>query len=408
MSHDERALLSNGIFHAPSSNGRFIYHRSVPLTLKSPSDSSTDMPLATIGKDAVQFLYDDSGPPIGVTTYPTLILFHGAAFHSPIFLRMSQLSANHGMRIVAVNLRDYPGSTPFTTDELDALRHGDRDTQASMISDRGHELALFLVWFIQSSEIPPLAIAESSMEGDGSFTSGGLSILGWSWGNSAILSFLSHADSLPMKMQVLLEKYLRTYVIYDPPYFALGADDPTLEEMYSPLRDPTIPPETLGGIFALWVSGYYTHSSSMLSSISTITRAEALGGMVRASIVDPPLHQQPSIQRMTSAELTEVADSGVVERSHMLMQNADRSVYDENMRRALFDATIWPRLRPVLVWCDMSPCDCVFASWYLQNLIAESWPSGGRNVDVQRMEGANHFPHWDEPEVTLRFLAGVI
>jgi len=362
------------------------------------------MPLAPAGNHGAQLLYHDSGAPATSNSYVTLVLFHGAVFHSPIFQRLFEFAAGLSLRLVTVTLRDYPGSTPLTPDELDALRSPDRDVQASMIKDRGHELAFFLEWFIRTENIPPL---EPSDDPNAS-RNGGLAILAWSWGNCMALSFLSHGDSLPTDTKELLNSYMRTYVIYDPPPFVFGVPDPPLEEIYSPLRDPNIPREQIGPLFSLWVASYFSHSPSVLSSISTSTREELLSGLARSSMANPSPDREPTLQRMSAAEIAEVADMPVMARSHTLMMQVDRSIYYENAQRAFSNTELWPNFQAVMVWCDMSHPDIINAAWNFHKMSTHYSSSGGRKVVMRRYEGANHFAHWDQPERTLRLLAEIV
>lgn len=126
---------------------------------------------------------------------------------------MFKYAAEHDMRLVAVTLRDYPGSTPFTPEEHAALRSPDKEIQAAMIRDRGHELASFLAWFVRKESIPPMTIS-SSGNGIEETVAGGLALLGWSWGNCMTMSLVAHADSLPAETKELLEPYMRTLVAY--------------------------------------------------------------------------------------------------------------------------------------------------------------------------------------------------
>lgn len=108
---------------------------------------------------------------------------------------------------MAVNLRDYPGSSRFTASELDPLGKSDKESQALLYKARGHELASFLIWFIRNEKIPPLITEEGK-------ATGGLSLLSWSWGTTMTISMLAHAESLPLEFQELLDKYWRSHIAF--------------------------------------------------------------------------------------------------------------------------------------------------------------------------------------------------
>ncbi|KAI0930702.1 hypothetical protein AcW1_003659 [Taiwanofungus camphoratus] len=363
------------------------------------------MPLAPVNDNGTQLYYEDSGAP-DTDSYVTLVLIHGTVFHAPIFRRMFAFSMANDIRLVAVTLRDYPGSTPLSPPELAALMSPDRETQASMIQDRGLELAAFLTWFIETEAIPPVSVLTTDDGSDKDI--GGLSILGWSSGNCTTLSFLAHADTIAERSRTLLDAYLRTIVIYDPCYHAFGVPHPSLDQLYGPLRDPSIPPEQIGEKFSRWAGGYYAHMPTALSSFATLSRAEFYAGLAQTPISNPPLNQQPSLARMSAAEVAATTDWVGAPRSYIPMISIDQTIYEVNKCRALLDATIWPRLRATLVWCDMSVGETMIAAWDLARSVSQSWPEGARKVDVRRMEGANHFPHWDQPEYTTQFLASII
>ncbi|CCM00689.1 uncharacterized protein FIBRA_02728 [Fibroporia radiculosa] len=339
------------------------------------------MPFAPVGSDGVQFFYEDSGAPAASDSYVTLVLIHGGVFHSPIYRPMFKHAADHNLRFVALNLRDYPRTTPLSAAELDALRTGGKETQRAEIRARGLEIASFIAWYIEHEGIPSITFSSG-----GDPVSGGVAVLGWSIGNCTTISMLANADTLPLDVQGLLGRYMRTLIIYDPPYFALGGPD--MLRFRPQMIDRTKSTKDLGHTFSLFVSGYYAHSPSFLSSIADADEAQLDAGMVGHPILDPPPHHVPTLNRMTDAQLAECADYSVYEKSQVLMIRVDRTIYDDNTRRALFDKTIWPHLRVEYVWLDMSPGE-------------------GRAVNVRRIEGANHFPHWDQPEATAKFFGAL-
>ncbi|KAF9807717.1 hypothetical protein IEO21_08100 [Rhodonia placenta] len=317
---------------------------------------------------------------------------------------MFQYAGECNMRLVAVTLRDYPGSTLFTVAEHAALRSPDPTVQSSMIRDRGFELAALLAWLIRTENIPPMSFSFNCVDG-GVDVSGGMAILGWSSGNCMTLSMLAHAASLPTELRQFLDPYMRTLFVYDPPHFVFGAPNPTLEKPYIPQRDPRVPAEAVSGMFMNWVSKYYLHSDTVLENLSALSRAELFSGIAHSAADNLSPDTQPSIQRMFAAEIDVIADFSVMQRSHIAMMDVDPSVYRENARRALLETTAWPRLRVVHVWCDRSPGELVYGAWFAQKMMMEPKSAEGRKVVFKRMERANHFPHWDQPEVTVRMLA---
>lgn len=121
---------------------------------------------------------------------------------------MIPYAAQANLRLILLNMRDYPGSSGYSADELEALRSSDVDTQALAIKQQGVHLAAFLVHLIQANDIP---LKPETPEAG---TPGGLVVLTWSLGNVVAHSFLAHANDYPPSTKDLLQRYLRTMVFY--------------------------------------------------------------------------------------------------------------------------------------------------------------------------------------------------
>ncbi|KAH9945646.1 hypothetical protein B0H21DRAFT_892076 [Amylocystis lapponica] len=263
--------------------------------------------------------------------------------------------------------------------------------------------------FIKEHDIPPLSVA-AGLGGTGDVVTGGVSVSGWSYGNAFILSFLTHADKLSEQTRVFLDSYLRTFIIYDPPGYVYGVPYPPLDELYSPIRDSSLTPEQVSEQFAIALSSYYAYSPRILSHLSSFNNIEEILEMAKSRnpIVNPPPHQSPTLLRMSAEEMASCADNEGGPRSHVsLLLAINREVYSANMHDTLIVPKAWPRMRIVAVWCDMGVCDAMFAAAHLTEML-KTWPSTGRKVEVRRMEGANHFPHWDNPESTAKYFASII
>ena len=113
------------------------------------------------------------------------------------FRRLVPLAAEHNLRLIIPNLRDYPHSTPYNQEELDEIRGPGREQQEKALLSRALELGAFL---------------KSVIESDASI--GDVSVLAWSAGNSQTMALLAHANQLPDNTRGLLGKHLRSHVIY--------------------------------------------------------------------------------------------------------------------------------------------------------------------------------------------------
>ncbi|KAF8893775.1 hypothetical protein BD779DRAFT_1435527 [Infundibulicybe gibba] len=190
--------------------------------------------------------YTDSGAVPHSTNYTTLVMLHGSAFSSHIFCKLYSLVEQQNLRIVTVQRRDYPGSTPYTDEELDDLRNG----RKSFLDRLGILLAHFLEYLIREHNVPKTSMDRSS---------GGFSILGWSMGTATAMSLLSDPTIIPRDTYLLLEQYVTNLVLYDPPYLAFGYELPPNADVYDPWTDPIAKtPEERYLAFKGWVGSYYT------------------------------------------------------------------------------------------------------------------------------------------------------
>ncbi|KAJ7849292.1 hypothetical protein B0H13DRAFT_2361313 [Mycena leptocephala] len=74
------------------------------------------MPSLTL-ESGVVFGYTDSGAVTGGGDYTTLVIIHGHTFHSGTFQRLNPLAQPNSLRIISVNRREYPGSSPYSAQD---------------------------------------------------------------------------------------------------------------------------------------------------------------------------------------------------------------------------------------------------------------------------------------------------
>ncbi|GBE81682.1 hypothetical protein SCP_0400530 [Sparassis crispa] len=369
------------------------------------------MPVAPVDDHGTVLYYEDSGTPPASSNYTTIVLLHGACFYGPIFRPLLPFAASNNLRLVLVNLRDYPGSTPFSPAELRAIRENPSDA----IQARGFELAAFLSWFVEREKIPPISESSDALH----VRIGGLAVLGWSAGNYQTLSILAHAEKLPEVTRTLLNAYLRCVIFYDGSSSCIG--EPLSKGMYNPLADPNLSDAQKWERAPTWLSSYYTKLELDLASETS--------AFTSALIARVPLHEAvvagsadsrwtPTVQRMSVDELKSVFYGEVLRRSQMPIVNIDARIYKENFDRALFgfpsnssevrsaEDLVWPNVSIQVLWCDMSMSSGPYAVHHIVRLREST--KGGRTVGIHRLEDANHFAHWDYPERFVRFLAGLI
>ncbi|KAI0337254.1 hypothetical protein BDW22DRAFT_1364336 [Trametopsis cervina] len=362
------------------------------------------MPQAPVDDAGAVLFYEDSGAPPNSTEYTTIVLVHGMIFHSGTFHRLLPHAHTHNLRLVLLNMRDYPNSSPLTPADRAALS----STPAAALRGLAHQLAAFMAYFVRTYEIP-----ERTGEGKGR---GGIVLSTWSFSNTLHLALLADAHLLPRETNTLLRRYWRRSVLYDPALGNIGAAVPP--GVYSPLRDPSLPSPTKRiAAFSLWVSSYFPPVPP--SSIPSYTLADLLARQAQGSDNE----RTPSVERMSEEERKGTA-SGVEEviGGVEAMRAVPRTVYEDNTRRALWEPDVdpesdanengeegrmtFPELSVLVLWFDSSIGDCIWATKLLHDAhAAASPPPRSREVEFVSVSGCNHLAHWDEPERIVRALA---
>ncbi|KDQ55697.1 hypothetical protein JAAARDRAFT_208490 [Jaapia argillacea MUCL 33604] len=348
------------------------------------------MPVATVDDHGTHIFFEDSGIPSGSSTYTTLVMVHGATFHSAIFSRLVPLATEYKLRLVRINRRDYDGSTPLSADDLEGLKSGDKHREASFLQARGLEIAAFLAWFASTQNIPAI----STLEGGDKV--GGINLFGWSAGNNAALSVLANLDKLSTAKRDVLEEYLNVVILFDLPRFLLGLAYPP--EIWHPFFDTTIPPDQLLPTFYRFVSSYYDHQS-ISQSINDLAK-------------EPMSTKTPTLIGMSPEELNMVSDLRPFAADIALL-TLSPELYVEQLRKALFDhetVKMCPKTRVGLIWCNQSVWEIPTVGWEMENMLVENRRKGGmgRSVRVVEQKGANHFAHWDDPRGTMQAIAALI
>lgn len=118
---------------------------------------------------------------------------------------MSLAQKSSSLRIVAVNRRDYPGSTPLTQEDTTVLASGSDEQKAAFLKARGVEVATFVTRFVERNKLPPVSPDRKT---------GGFALLGWSLGNAIALSAVANVDSLPPAAQTLWASGMRSLILH--------------------------------------------------------------------------------------------------------------------------------------------------------------------------------------------------
>ena len=132
------------------------------------------------------------------------------------FVKLLPLAHAHNTRIILINRRDYPGTTPYTDEERAALLScrdvPADDSQAAdrreklleFLQHRAWEILEFLIHLVKNDHIPP---AENDKN------AGGIIVVGWSFGVVWMLALLAYVSSFP-EGEIDLSRYVRRVVAH--------------------------------------------------------------------------------------------------------------------------------------------------------------------------------------------------
>ncbi|KAF8222533.1 hypothetical protein L208DRAFT_1413236 [Tricholoma matsutake] len=339
------------------------------------------MPQAPVDNKGTEMFYTDSGPVPGSTDYTTLVIYHGSAFTGHTFHKLLPFGAKDNIRLVIVNRREYAGSTKYTDDDLKDLNEG----KVSFMEILAAEVAHLLVWFVETHNIPKASVDHNS---------GGLSIMGWSMGNTTSMSVFGYPEAVGQEAYVKLEPYLRQFILYDPPWLAFGYDQPP--EGYVPFTDPDYPTQqAMFKHFGSWVSGYYNHPDIASRSIHGLN-FDRSGELPNPN--DPKsTGRNSSINNATAEEVENIFDIVAASRSELSMFYPMQPVIKTMAQRFLFDEKlvneVLPKLDVAVMWCTRAQWYSVYGMIETERQYKENVKQGYkvRPIRFIELEGANHF-----------------
>lgn len=172
---------------------------------------------------------------------------------------------------------------------------------------------------------------------------------------------------------------------------------------YSPLEDGSFTPEQRVEAFVNWVTGYFHHPSlENLRGFKEITRHDIDEiDLEYRNILPSPVS---SILKMTPEELASNVDPSVAvegkAEAFLMARDIEVGFGAASRREAFFelfkgssDGDIWPHLRVLLIWCDMSIAEAAYAALSLEVELTEARKKGeaARDVEIIRFPGVNHY-----------------
>ncbi|KAF8873509.1 hypothetical protein CPB85DRAFT_1236931 [Mucidula mucida] len=328
----------------------------------------------------VELSFIDSGPP-AQDVYTTIIAVHGMIFTNLVFQKVLDIAPSKGVRFVALNRRPFPGSTPFTPEELDVTLTGgtgdaDRDAQ---IEARGHEIAMFVAEFIKKFKLPAL-----SQDGK----HGGVALLGWSVGAAYPLAAIGSSPTLPKDVQRLLGLNVRSLISYEPAGLVLGLGMPA--QQWTPLADTTMPDDIRLPAFGQWVTAYFDHEDIVQRNLDKLSW-----------ILTSPSHV-PTLYNIPINDLDGMMQLGDDAATDLPFLVAFQNQLLTSGRKALFDVDIaktFPRMKRSFLVGSKTAAFGFAGLWAVQD--EETANGGSVPINYTLIDGTNHFAHWDVPEFAL-------
>ncbi|KAK7053255.1 hypothetical protein VNI00_003881 [Paramarasmius palmivorus] len=315
--------------------------------------------------------YLDSGAP-SRTCYTTIFAVHGMIFTNAIFSKIVDIATTHGIRFVAINRRAFPGSTAYTTEELDAITspNSSQAEKNAFLEARGHEIATFIDTFIQEFDLPPLSA-------DG--TCGGVAILGWSIGSSHAAAAVGSSLTLPSDVRARLGRYLRSLIFYEAAPMIIGLPPP--RQSWLPLTDDQLPRESRLKAFAQWATSFFDHGDLSTRDLDQLS-------WVVASPNHTPTFFTFGADTLSAITTFDDSVAGVDVPYTLYLSDQLSAVY----RKAFFSKEVadgFPHLKRCFLCGDKTGAFGIAGLWAVQD--DERLFGGWTKIEYKLAEGINHF-----------------
>ncbi|KAJ3871571.1 hypothetical protein F5051DRAFT_457042 [Lentinula edodes] len=331
------------------------------------------MPTYTLSNN-VQFFYEDTGAP-GAQEYTTFFVVHGHTYHSGLFKKLLQVAHSHSHRMIAVNRREYAGSTPYSEAELKVFAEGPDEERFKLLITEGANLALLLDGLIDSLSLPK---------------NGDIAIVGWSLGNIFTIPLLASINTLPPQVRDRLGLHVKRTILWDAPSQPLGIESPP--EAYNPLWDEELAPEARGVEFGKWLTYYFVHGDLSNHDMKEFNYRYN----------DP--NKKRTFEDLPLEELFKIIDlSPGAKCDTPLCEPPFAKVERDIVKMALFDSKTRAAWRGMKVWHILGYANAWnvhLAAWKLEEQVHAA-ASLEPAVDFTILKGVNHFGMWDDPEALV-------
>jgi len=366
-----------------------------------------------VNDQGIKLSFIDSGPPDS-QIYPTLVAIHGYGWDSGVFRKVLLEARAKDIRFIALNRRDFPGSTPFSQEELAKLKSPDVGKSALLdfMRARGLELIGFIYNIIGLLNLPTrLASGE-----------GAISILGWSSGGIYLLSAMGcfNDTDLSIPQKETIKHCIPSCILFDPPLDVCGSrstDKYTspLEQLYIENCDPSDPTGHLKGMKAIYdhVSGWfqYDHSSADVTREQFILAGEH---PIRPSTIEaaPDANELKNILYEAALGSENLIMPGIATGAFKII-----ALYILDKANRLKDVEGKSAQSPFVgvgeedlvadtkigwLWCENAHWPCVYNA-HLHRKVYE-FDGSDPNRKMLAIPHANHFLQWEDPKKFLDYV----
>ncbi|KAL0563546.1 hypothetical protein V5O48_018520 [Marasmius crinis-equi] len=350
--------------------------------------------------DDVRLFFTDSGAPPDSTDYTTIVAVHGFGFSGVCFEKLQSQAHAYNLRVVALNRRDYAGSTPFSDDELDALKGGDDTRARGSIERLGLHIALFLRKFVEEEGVPSVTNAGNGRK------RGGLAVMGWSMGALTAIAPFANPNALGEETYGVLKGYIRDLILYDPPFIVLGLPIPTSinpEKLHFPHAPPNVKhrePQEIFENFVRFVGSRYQYE--IRDGVATPASIEESGSLPRTEQCVMDLWSRDEFERLTDVAASMGADMLLLGWQGLLNETTQKVLFDEKVAKTFFpELKITHFSAPHSFWMTGVACMEIRRMYREKEAVV-------RPIEFVELEGADHFVHYTDPESLLKVVKGVV
>lgn len=118
---------------------------------------------------------------------------------------MLAIAPSAGVRLVALNRREYRHSTPYPRSEIEALANASEEELAKWYRLRGLEFATFMYKFVAENGCP-------APNGATGAKGGGIGLMGWSLGGGFACMPIAYLDTYPPTIRDFFKRYFRAVI----------------------------------------------------------------------------------------------------------------------------------------------------------------------------------------------------